>query len=198
MKKTTRRRPPNSLPMFVSKFIASPLADQISFLSSRGNDVREAMMLTFQALPSCCQLLVLSCMGPDYFFWRCANKHSRQQTDATNLTLEILRSYIPVKGRVTTFRHAHDWLFASFKASFVENDVLRKRMSDAKNDAHCQALSRMEKRKLSYDVRSAFKAWKRSVIGNHAFRMAILRNGVYEAQDQQEFLLLTLCCLLAN
>ena len=50
-------------------------------------------MLTDQVLPSCCQLIVLSFMGPDYFCWRCASKRTRQQTDATDLMVEILRWY---------------------------------------------------------------------------------------------------------
>ena len=38
------------------------------------------------------------------------------------------------------------------------------------------------------DTRGAFKVWKRSLLGNHAFLMAVVRNGLFDTQSQQELM----------
>ena len=42
------------------------------------------------------------------------------------------------------------------------------------------------------DRRGAFKTWKRSLLGNHAFLMAVLRNGFFDITSQQELMVAVL------
>jgi len=80
------------------------------------------------------------------------------------------------------FDVAHKWLFEEFKTHFIENVNLRNRLHSA------AAVTRREKKKLRDDTRSAFRVWKRSLLGNHPFLMAVLRNGLFDTQSQQELM----------
>ena len=74
------------------------------------------------------------------------------------------------------FDAAHKWLFEKFKTHFMQNVGLRNRIQTQKKSTWRQ------------DTRNAFKTWKRSLLGNQAFLMAVLRNGLFDTQSQQELM----------
>jgi hypothetical protein len=80
---------------------------------------------------------------------------------------------------------AHKWLVNTFKSDFIENVDLRDRIRNASDNSN---LSRQQKAKLKTDTRGAFKVWTKSLFGNHAFFMAVLRNGLFDIQSQQELM----------
>ena len=87
----------------------------------------------------------------------------------------------------TEFKAAHDWLFETFQDRFMENDDLHDRVHNASVD---NVLTGKAKKKLYHDKRGAFKVWKRSLVGNTAFLMAVLRNGWFDGQSQQQQLMM--------
>ena len=88
------------------------------------------------------------------------------------------------------FEVAHNWLFDMFKNHFMQNVDLKDRMHHAAQ--RYDVLSRRTKSKLRKDVRGAFKTWKQTLLGNHAFLMAVLRNGLFDTQSQQELMIAVL------
>ena len=87
------------------------------------------------------------------------------------------------------FEVAHKWLFEVFKTHFIQNVDLRTRIVNASVDS---VVTRQEKDRLRKDTRGAFKVWKRSLLGNHPFLLAVLRNGLFDTQSQQEFMIAVL------
>jgi hypothetical protein len=87
------------------------------------------------------------------------------------------------------FEAAHKWLLETFKTHFIQNVDLQDRIHNASDDSD---LTRREKEKLRKDTRNAFKVWKRSLLGNHPFLMAVLRNGLFDTQSQQELMIAVL------
>ena len=69
----------------------------------------------------------------------------------------------------------------------MENDDLHDRVHNASVD---NVLTGKAKKKLYRDKRGAFKVWKRSLVGNTAFLMAVLRNGWFDGQSQQQQLMM--------
>ena len=49
-----------------------------------------------------------------------------------------------------------------------------------------------EKEKLRKDARNAFKSWKHTLLGNHTFLLAVLRNGIFDTRSQQELMIAVL------
>ena len=45
---------------------------------------------------------------------------------------------------------------------------------------------------MKNDTRNAFKSWKRSLLGNHPFLMAVLRHGLFDSKSQQELMIAVL------
>jgi len=78
------------------------------------------------------------------------------------------------------FKAAHDWLCQTFQDRFMENQDLLDRVHDV--------LTGRAKKKFRHDKRDAFKAWKCSLVGNTAFLMAVLRNGLFDPQSQQQLM----------
>ena len=87
------------------------------------------------------------------------------------------------------FKVAHDWLFQTFKDRFIESDDLHDRVHNASVD---NPLKKKEKNKLKDATRGAFRSWKRSLVGNYEFLMAVLRNGMFDSQSQQDLMLAVL------
>jgi len=83
------------------------------------------------------------------------------------------------------FEAAHEWLLEKFKTHFIQNVDLQNRIHNASVDS---VLTRQEKEKLREDMRNAFKVWKCSLLGNHQFLMAVLRNGLFDTQSQQDLM----------
>ncbi len=82
------------------------------------------------------------------------------------------------------FQVAHDWLHKRFRDYFIENEDLNNRVhAAAAND-----LKGKQKQALLKETRGAFKVWKRSLVGNHEFLMAVLRHGYFDAKTQQDLL----------
>ena len=77
-----------------------------------------------------------------------------------------------------------------FKTHFIQNVDLKDRMHHAAQ--RYDVLSRRTKSKLRKDVRGAFKTWKHTLLGNHAFLMAVLRNGLFDSKSQRELLIAVL------
>ena len=73
-----------------------------------------------------------------------------------------------------------------FKTHFIQNVDLQNRIHNASVDDN--VLTRQERKKLKNDTRNAFKSWERSLLGNHPFLMAVLRNGLFDTQSQQELM----------
>ena len=88
------------------------------------------------------------------------------------------------------FKVAHDWLFDTFKNHFMQNVDLKDRMHHAAQ--RYDVLSRRTKRKLRKDMRGAFKTWKHTLLGNHPFLMAVLRNGLFDSKSQRELMIAVL------
>jgi hypothetical protein len=79
------------------------------------------------------------------------------------------------------FKIAHDWLQKEFETNHLSNEGLKERMKDPN-------LQGREKKKVRNDLRSFFKTWKRQLLGNQSFLMAVLRHGYFEPGQQQELL----------
>ena len=86
------------------------------------------------------------------------------------------------------FQVAHDWLSQTFKDYFIENDELYYRVNNARVDN----LTGKQKKNLKDATRGAFRTWKRSLVGKYEFLMAVLRNGLFDSQSQQDLLLAVL------
>ena len=84
------------------------------------------------------------------------------------------------------FETAHTWLRKIFQAHFMQNVDLQSRIEYASENY--ASLTRKQKAKMRNDIRNAFKVWKRSLLGNHAVLMAILRNGWFDTNTQQELI----------
>ena len=82
------------------------------------------------------------------------------------------------------FQVAHDWLRQRFIDYFMENDELYNRVHSAAADD----LKGKAKQQLLKAIRGPFRVWKRSLVGNYEFCMAVLRNGFFDSQTQQELL----------
>ena len=109
--------------------------------------------------------------------------------------LRIARAQAGVKRDNITLSYkefdvAHEWLFEEFKTHFIENVELKNRIHNASDDS--VQLNRKEKEKLRKDTRNAFKVWKRSLLGNHPFLMAVLRNGLFDSKSQRELMIAVL------
>ena len=72
----------------------------------------------------------------------------------------------------------------------MQNVDLKDRMHHAAQ--RYDVLSRRTKRKLRTDMRGAFKTWKRTLLGNHPFLMAVLRNGLFDSKSQRELMIAVL------
>ena len=66
----------------------------------------------------------------------------------------------------------------------MENWKLKARICDL--DEMPNKLSRQKKKDTRKDRRSAFKAWKWTLMGNVHFLHAVMRNGIFQLRDQQE------------
>ena len=80
--------------------------------------------------------------------------------------------------------------FRHVQESFMQNVDLKDRMHHAAQ--RYDVLSRRTKRKLRKDMRGAFKTWKHTLLGNHPFLMAVLRNGLFDSKSQRELMIAVL------
>ena len=88
------------------------------------------------------------------------------------------------------FSVAHTWLRKFFETHMITNVNLQNRIDNA--FANDNTLTRRQKTKLNSDRRGAFNAWKRSLLGNKHFLMAVLRHGLFDSKSQQELLIAVL------
>ena len=84
----------------------------------------------------------------------------------------------------TEFENALDFLKRIFEESFMENAELKASICDMTERA--AELSRPTKKRIRDDRRSAFKAWKRQLMGNVHFLHAVMRHGIFQIRDQQD------------
>ncbi len=76
------------------------------------------------------------------------------------------------------------WLKQRFIDYFMTNETLYNRVQSAQIDV----LTGKEKQQLIKDIRGPFKSWMRSLLGNCEFCMAVLRQGYFDSEQQQELL----------
>ena len=116
-----------------------------------------------------------------------ARHHAGHETDDTPLS-------------TTEFKKALDYLQAIFEAKMMTNKKLQAyirildqnlsrttpKYPDAPWSTSMVIFNRETKQKIGSARRSAFKAWKWTLMGNTHFLHAVMRRGIFQLQDQQE------------
>jgi hypothetical protein len=82
------------------------------------------------------------------------------------------------------FQKALDFLREIFEDRFMWDAKLKAAICDLNEKP--DELSRARKNRIRSDRRSAFKAWKWTLMGNVHFFHAVMRNGIFQLCDQQD------------